>query len=106
MMFPPSPETKKFHIRSGVNFNALTCMSCKAFFRRNALRNKEMKCPFQDRCSVDKITRKFCSKCRLKKCFDSGMKKVTIFIVFVYVCRPAVEGREGGRRRENIIFQP
>lgn len=59
----------------GINFNALTCMSCKAFFRRNALRNKEMKCPFNDSCQVDKITRKFCSKCRLKKCFDLGMKK-------------------------------
>ena len=25
----------------GYNFNALTCESCKAFFRRNALKNKE-----------------------------------------------------------------
>lgn len=24
----------------GINFNVLTCMSCKAFFRRNALRKK------------------------------------------------------------------
>ncbi|XP_075679882.1 uncharacterized protein LOC113789465 isoform X2 [Dermatophagoides pteronyssinus] len=34
-----------------------------------------MKCPFNDTCQIDKITRKFCSKCRLKKCFESGMKK-------------------------------
>nr|XP_046917420.1 nuclear hormone receptor HR96-like [Dermatophagoides farinae] len=59
----------------GINFNVLTCMSCKAFFRRNALRKKDMKCPFNDACQIDKITRKFCSKCRLKKCFESGMKK-------------------------------
>ncbi|KAH9426438.1 zinc ion binding [Dermatophagoides pteronyssinus] len=59
----------------GINFNVLTCMSCKAFFRRNALRKKDMKCPFNDTCQIDKITRKFCSKCRLKKCFESGMKK-------------------------------
>lgn len=26
----------------GYNFNALTCESCKAFFRRNALRTKVM----------------------------------------------------------------
>lgn len=62
----------------GINFNVLTCMSCKAFFRRNALRKKDMKCPFDDSCQIDKITRKFCSKCRLKKCFVSGMKKVSI----------------------------
>ncbi|XP_075680871.1 uncharacterized protein LOC113797384 [Dermatophagoides pteronyssinus] len=59
----------------GMNFNALTCQSCKAFFRRNALSNKELKCSFENRCHIDKITRKFCSSCRLQKCFINGMKK-------------------------------
>lgn len=27
----------------GYNFNAITCESCKAFFRRNALKNKVLK---------------------------------------------------------------
>ncbi|MPC42452.1 Nuclear hormone receptor HR96 [Portunus trituberculatus] len=28
----------------GYNFNAITCESCKAFFRRNALKNKVSAC--------------------------------------------------------------
>ncbi|UXI15481.1 Adaptin ear-binding coat-associated protein 1 [Sarcoptes scabiei] len=71
----------------GVNFNVLTCMSCKAFFRRNALRKNDMKCPFNDTCQIDKITRKFCSKCRLKKCFDCGMKKVSLYIEEILIFR-------------------
>ncbi|GAB6024939.1 receptor [Chamberlinius hualienensis] len=59
----------------GYNFNAVTCESCKAFFRRNALKKKEFKCPFNDSCKVDVVTRRFCQKCRLKKCFTIGMKK-------------------------------
>ncbi|XP_035713291.1 nuclear hormone receptor HR96 isoform X2 [Folsomia candida] len=59
----------------GNNFNAITCESCKAFFRRNALRPKEFVCPFNNNCKVDPVTRRFCQKCRLKKCFDIGMKK-------------------------------
>ncbi|XP_054163640.1 nuclear hormone receptor HR96-like [Oppia nitens] len=60
---------------NGYNFNVIACESCKAFFRRNALRKKEFKCPFSGNCKIDSITRKFCQKCRLQKCFDSGMKK-------------------------------
>ena len=30
----------------GYNFNAITCESCKAFFRRNALKNKVSACAY------------------------------------------------------------
>ncbi|CAG2113929.1 unnamed protein product, partial [Medioppia subpectinata] len=60
---------------NGYNFNVIACESCKAFFRRNALRKKDFKCPFNGNCKIDAITRKFCQKCRLQKCFNSGMKK-------------------------------
>ncbi|XP_058464455.1 nuclear hormone receptor HR96 [Malaya genurostris] len=59
----------------GYNFNAMTCESCKAFFRRNALSTKGFTCPFSESCEITVITRRFCQKCRLDKCFQIGMKK-------------------------------
>ncbi|XP_072933304.1 nuclear hormone receptor HR96 isoform X2 [Epargyreus clarus] len=59
----------------GYNFNAISCESCKAFFRRNALTSKEFKCPFSNNCEITVITRRFCQKCRLEKCFSIGMVK-------------------------------
>ncbi|KAK7486209.1 hypothetical protein BaRGS_00022532 [Batillaria attramentaria] len=56
------------------NFGALTCETCKAFFRRNANRQKDIpSCVFQDKCEINKATRRFCAACRLKKCFAVGM---------------------------------
>lgn len=46
----------------------------QAFFRRNAFKEK-LKCLFGDKCVIDKVTRRFCSRCRLKKCIDIGMKR-------------------------------
>ncbi|KAJ8687815.1 hypothetical protein QAD02_023609 [Eretmocerus hayati] len=59
----------------GYNFNAVSCESCKAFFRRNALKEKDFLCPFSANCTITPITRRFCQKCRLKKCFSIGMRK-------------------------------
>lgn len=59
----------------GHNFNAITCESCKAFFRRNAMSNKKFSCPFSNACEITTITRRFCQKCRLERCFKVGMKK-------------------------------
>lgn len=59
----------------GYNFNAVTCESCKAFFRRNALAKKDFRCPFDEQCVITQVTRRFCQKCRLDKCFSIGMRK-------------------------------
>lgn len=59
----------------GYNFNAISCESCKAFFRRNALASKEFKCPFTNNCTISVVTRRFCQKCRLEKCLAIGMVK-------------------------------
>ncbi|XP_076472074.1 uncharacterized protein LOC143301576 [Babylonia areolata] len=57
------------------NFDVITCESCKAFFRRNALKRQNLqRCMFQNSCTIDKNTRRFCPSCRLNKCFDIGMK--------------------------------
>lgn len=59
----------------GYNFNAMTCESCKAFFRRNALKSNTPPCLFQGNCHIDMRTRRFCPHCRLVKCYSVGMKK-------------------------------
>uniref|UniRef100_A0A915LBN9 Nuclear receptor domain-containing protein n=1 Tax=Meloidogyne javanica TaxID=6303 RepID=A0A915LBN9_MELJA len=57
------------------NFNVITCESCKAFFRRNANKEKEIRCPFNEQCDINTVSRRFCQRCRLQKCFRVGMKK-------------------------------
>ncbi|PAA92193.1 hypothetical protein BOX15_Mlig029344g2, partial [Macrostomum lignano] len=60
----------------GFNFDAVSCESCKAFFRRNAVKGVEaFKCPYSGACSIDVSNRRFCKRCRLAKCFDIGMKR-------------------------------
>ncbi|CAG2162608.1 unnamed protein product [Oppiella nova] len=62
------------HMAMGKNFGAVSCEPCKAFFRRNALKNA-LKCHFDNKCKIDSITRKFCSRCRLDKCLAIGMRR-------------------------------
>ncbi|CAF4085016.1 unnamed protein product, partial [Adineta steineri] len=60
----------------GYNFDAITCESCKAFFRRNALRLQKLKCRRNDgHCDVRFNIKKRCKKCRLEKCIETGMRK-------------------------------
>ncbi|KAK5967833.1 Nuclear receptor domain-containing protein, partial [Trichostrongylus colubriformis] len=60
---------------NGYNFGVLTCESCKAFFRRNAVREEEIKCPFSSNCEITSASRRFCQACRLQKCFMAGMSR-------------------------------
>ncbi|CAF1086921.1 unnamed protein product [Adineta ricciae] len=60
----------------GYNFDAISCESCKAFFRRNALRPPgRLKCRGNGHCEVTVEKRKRCKRCRLDKCFRMGMRK-------------------------------
>ncbi|CAG2164667.1 unnamed protein product [Oppiella nova] len=59
---------------SGRNFGGISCESCKAFFRRTALKNKDPKCHENKNCKIEPKGRK-CPKCRLKRCYDYGMRK-------------------------------
>ncbi|UJR25426.1 hypothetical protein I4U23_006773 [Adineta vaga] len=65
---------------TGFNFAVITCMCCKAFFRRNALFGlPSLQCRYlSENCSINMKTRRDCSYCRLKKCFEVGMKKELI----------------------------
>ncbi|CAG2114588.1 unnamed protein product [Medioppia subpectinata] len=51
------------------NFGVESCESCKAFFRRNALKNRGFVCKYGGNCEVDVTRRRFCRSCRLQKCF-------------------------------------
>ncbi|CAL1542719.1 unnamed protein product, partial [Lymnaea stagnalis] len=57
----------------GYNFNAVSCESCKAFFRRNAHKTIRGRC--EGKCEVTVESRSFCKRCRLAKCFTVGMRK-------------------------------
>ncbi|UJR13644.1 hypothetical protein I4U23_000656 [Adineta vaga] len=63
-------------VAHGYNFDAISCESCKAFFRRNALSNMDrLKCRRDEDCEITLETRRRCKSCRLKKCFAVGMRK-------------------------------
>ncbi|CAF4727241.1 unnamed protein product [Rotaria sp. Silwood1] len=61
----------------GINFGIPTCMPCKAFFRRNAVKlgTREFVCQHNGECIVTYKYRRSCNCCRLAKCFRVGMKK-------------------------------
>ncbi|CAF3830329.1 unnamed protein product [Rotaria sp. Silwood1] len=57
-----------------INYGALSCYSCKTFFRRHSLNIKNMNpCQYGNQCKITVQTRKCCSSCRLAKCFAMGM---------------------------------
>ncbi|CAF1523853.1 unnamed protein product [Rotaria sp. Silwood1] len=63
-------------IAHGYNFDAITCASCKAFFRRNAHKDPEkLKCESNQNCKISFASERRCSACRLIKCLNSGMRR-------------------------------
>ncbi|CAG2109579.1 unnamed protein product [Medioppia subpectinata] len=58
----------------GFHFNAITCESCKSFFRRNSQKKSDhFRCYLGNNCIINIETRNSCKKCRLDKCFSVGM---------------------------------
>ncbi|KAF0038186.1 hypothetical protein F2P81_008670 [Scophthalmus maximus] len=58
---------------SGCHYGALTCGSCKVFFKRAAEGKQKYLCASKNDCTIDKLRRKNCPSCRLRRCFEAGM---------------------------------
>ncbi|CAF1307508.1 unnamed protein product [Adineta steineri] len=57
-----------------INYGALSCQSCKTFFRRNGLQSQNRRlCFFNRTCEINVDTRRKCTDCRLAKCRLVGM---------------------------------
>ncbi|XP_056622133.1 progesterone receptor isoform X1 [Triplophysa dalaica] len=58
---------------SGCHYGVLTCGSCKVFFKRAVEGHHNYLCAGRNDCTIDKIRRKNCPACRLRKCYQAGM---------------------------------
>ncbi len=63
---------------TNLNYGALTCLSCRAFFRRIIQQKlkQELKCrgDGSGNCSITPENRKKCKRCRFEQCLRSGMR--------------------------------
>ena len=56
---------------TGYHYGVSTCEGCKCFFKRSAF--KSFSCKKDKYCIINRVRRKKCRHCRLKKCVDAGM---------------------------------
>lgn len=68
---------------SGRHYGVLTCDGCRGFFKRSVRRNLMYVCREQNNCVVDLNRRNQCQACRLSKCYEVGMKKEGMFLLFI-----------------------
>ncbi|MFT7815134.1 mineralocorticoid receptor-like [Arapaima gigas] len=58
---------------SGCHYGVITCGSCKVFFKRAVEGQHNYLCAGRNDCIIDKIRRKNCPACRVRKCLQAGM---------------------------------
>ncbi|XP_065586093.1 progesterone receptor isoform X2 [Cyrtonyx montezumae] len=102
---------------SGCHYGVLTCGSCKVFFKRAMEGQHNYLCAGRNDCIVDKIRRKNCPACRLRKCCQAGMvlggrkfKKLNKIKVVrtldVALQQPAALQDEGQSLTQRLSFSP
>lgn len=60
---------------SGFHYNVLSCEGCKGFFRRSVIKGAQYICKNSGRCEMDTYMRRKCQECRLRKCYEAGMRE-------------------------------
>uniref|UniRef100_A0A915L6M9 Uncharacterized protein n=1 Tax=Romanomermis culicivorax TaxID=13658 RepID=A0A915L6M9_ROMCU len=63
---------------SGKHYGQLTCEGCKSFFKRSVRRNVQYVCRNNNDCPVDLNHRNQCQHCRLRKCYEAGMRREAV----------------------------
>ncbi|XP_074072640.1 progesterone receptor [Macrotis lagotis] len=103
---------------SGCHYGVLTCGSCKVFFKRAMEGQHNYLCAGRNDCIVDKIRRKNCPACRLRKCCQAGMvlggrkfkkfNKVRVMRALDAVALPQTVGlpNENQALTQRITFSP
>nr|XP_057944175.1 mineralocorticoid receptor [Doryrhamphus excisus] len=92
---------------SGCHYGVVTCGSCKVFFKRAVEGQHNYLCAGRNDCIIDKIRRKNCPACRVRKCLQAGMnlgarksKKLGKLKGVGDDVQSAKEGQTGGVRGE------
>nr|XP_012229727.1 PREDICTED: nuclear hormone receptor family member nhr-85-like [Linepithema humile] len=61
---------------AGYHYGVFSCEGCKSFFGRMSNRqNTPRPCRNDNKCTIDKKSRKLCQTCRFQKCMKAGMSK-------------------------------
>ena len=59
------------------HYGGMSCQSCKAFFVRATIKNREFFCKDKNGCKF-KIGKFYCKKCRYDRCLRSGMDRQAV----------------------------
>ena len=62
------------NVKVGKHYGAVTCYSCRAFFRRSQDRKRPLRCKLSNSCEIGPDIGKSCPKCRYEKCLEVGMQ--------------------------------
>lgn len=68
------------------NYGARVCSSCKIFFKRAVLHNRDYQCNSSGNCTIDMRSRKGCRYCRHKRCINAGMRADRVKAAYIRRC--------------------
>lgn len=85
---------------SGFHYGVWSCEGCKAFFKRSLQLNgaTEYSCAATNNCTIDRLRRKNCPACRLRKCLAVGMRR--------HIRKESGSRKPSKKRRPSVDFEP